>query len=74
MYWDDAAFTLLGVPSKKDVGNYHLTVTAIGKHGDTAKDQFVVQVVPEKQMDDKHKDGKVSCDENVKSVTRTRVA
>lgn len=61
MHWDDAASTLLGVPSRKDMGNYHLSVTAVGKHRDTAKDQFVVQVIPEKLEELKHKDGKVSC-------------
>lgn len=61
MHWDDAAFTLLGVPSKKDVGTYHLSITAVGKHGDTARDQFVVEVIPEKQEEVKHKDGGVSC-------------
>lgn len=60
LHWDDAASTLLGVPLKKDVGSYHLTVRAIGKHGEIAKDQFVVQIVPEKQEELKHKDGKVS--------------
>lgn len=59
MHWDDAASTLLGVPSKKDIGNYHLSVTAVGKHRDTAMDQFVVQVIPEKLEELKHKDGKV---------------
>ncbi|XP_012219868.1 dystroglycan 1 isoform X2 [Linepithema humile] len=71
MYWDDAAFTLLGVPSKKDMGNYHLTVTAVGKHGDTAKDQFVVQVVPEKQEEIKHKDGKTHCDDGEEQMILT---
>lgn len=60
LHWDDAASTLLGVPSKKDLGNYHLSIKAIGKHGDTAKDQFIVQVIPEKQEELKHKDGRVS--------------
>lgn len=59
LYWDDAASTLLGVPSKKDVGNHHLIVKAIGKHGDNAKDAFFVHVVPEKREEVKHKDGKV---------------
>ncbi|XP_018402407.1 PREDICTED: dystroglycan-like isoform X2 [Cyphomyrmex costatus] len=63
MHWDDAVFTLLGVPSKKDMGNYHLSVTAVGKHHDTAKDQFVVQVIPEKLEELKHKDGKTHCDD-----------
>jgi len=69
LHWDDAAFTLLGVPSKKDTGNYHLSVTAVGKNGNAAKDQFVVQVIPEKQEELKHKDGRVSCSENVSPVT-----
>lgn len=60
MHWDDAVSTLLGVPLKKDMGNYHLSVTAVGKHHDTAKDQFVVQVISEKLEELKHKDGKVS--------------
>lgn len=60
MHWDDAAATLLGVPLKEDTGNYHLTVTAFGKHHDTAKDQFIVQVIPEKLEELKHKDGRVS--------------
>ncbi|XP_035724747.1 dystroglycan-like isoform X5 [Vespa mandarinia] len=63
LYWDDAASTLLGVPSKKDAGNHHLIVKAIGKHGDNAKDAFVVQVVPEKREEVKHKDGKSHCKE-----------
>ena len=63
MHWDDAASTLLGVPSKKDMGNYHLSVTAVGKHHDTAKDQFVVQVIPEKLEELKHKDSKTHCDD-----------
>lgn len=73
MHWDDSASTLLGVPLKEDTGNYHLTVTAFGKHRDTAKDQFIVQVIPEKLEELKHKDGRVSgLSENVNSVTRTR--
>ncbi|XP_043683650.1 dystroglycan-like isoform X4 [Vespula pensylvanica] len=63
LYWDDAASTLLGVPSKKDVGNHHLIVKAIGKHGDNAKDAFFVHVVPEKREEVKHKDGKSHCKE-----------
>ncbi|XP_029165406.1 dystroglycan isoform X1 [Nylanderia fulva] len=63
MHWDEAAATLLGVPLKEDTGNYHLTVTAFGKHGDTAKDQFVVQVVSEKLDEVKHKDGTTHCDD-----------
>ncbi|XP_077278186.1 uncharacterized protein LOC143906183 isoform X2 [Temnothorax americanus] len=63
MHWDDAASTLLGVPSKKDMGNYHLSVTAVGKHRDIAKDQFVVQVIAEKLEELKHKDGKTHCDD-----------
>ncbi|KAK2582897.1 hypothetical protein KPH14_008970 [Odynerus spinipes] len=63
LYWDDAASTLLGVPSKKDIGNHHVTVKAIGKHGDSAKDAFVVQVVSEKREEVKHKDGKTHCNE-----------
>lgn len=63
LYWDDAASTLLGVPSKKDIGSHHLSVKAIGKHGDSAKDAFVVQVVPEKREEVKHKDGKTHCNE-----------
>ncbi|XP_018048048.1 PREDICTED: dystroglycan isoform X2 [Atta colombica] len=63
MHWDDAVSTLLGVPSKKDIGNYHLSVTAVGKHHDTAKDQFVVQVIPEKFEELKHKDGKTHCED-----------
>lgn len=59
LYWDDAASTLMGVPSKKDTGSHHLSVKAIGKHGDTAKDLFIVQVVPEKHEELKHRDGKV---------------
>ena len=63
LYWDDAASTLMGVPSKKDVGSHHLSVKAIGKHGDTAKDLFIVQVVPEKHEELKHRDGKTHCNE-----------
>ncbi|XP_076283957.1 uncharacterized protein LOC143210714 isoform X4 [Lasioglossum baleicum] len=63
MFWDDAASTLVGVPSKKDLGSHHLSVKAIGKHGDTAKDLFIVQVVPEKQEELKHRDGRTHCDE-----------
>lgn len=59
LYWDDAASTLMGVPSKKDVGSHHLSVKAIGNRGDTAKDLFILQVVPEKQEELKHRDGKV---------------
>ncbi|XP_014478579.1 PREDICTED: dystroglycan [Dinoponera quadriceps] len=69
--WDDAASTLSGVPSKKDVGSHHLTVKAIGKHGDTAKDQFVVQVVPENQEELKHKDGKTHCDDDEEQTLLT---
>lgn len=63
MFWDDAASTLVGVPSKKDLGSHHLSVKAIGKHGDTAKDLFIVQVVPEKQEELKHRDGRTHCDD-----------
>ncbi|XP_076659252.1 uncharacterized protein LOC143362733 isoform X3 [Halictus rubicundus] len=63
MFWDDAASTLVGVPSKKDMGSHHLSVKAIGKHGDTAKDLFIVQVVSEKQEELKHRDGKTHCNE-----------
>nr|XP_031833366.1 dystroglycan-like isoform X1 [Nomia melanderi]XP_031833367.1 dystroglycan-like isoform X1 [Nomia melanderi]XP_031833369.1 dystroglycan-like isoform X1 [Nomia melanderi]XP_031833370.1 dystroglycan-like isoform X1 [Nomia melanderi]XP_031833371.1 dystroglycan-like isoform X1 [Nomia melanderi] len=63
MYWDDAASTLMGVPSKKDTGSHHLSVKAIGKHGDTAKDLFIVQIVPEKHEELKHRDGKTHCNE-----------
>lgn len=63
MYWDDAASTLVGVPSKKDIGSHHLSVKAIGKHGDTAKDLFIVQVVSEKHEELKHRDGKTHCNE-----------
>ncbi|KZC06723.1 PREDICTED: dystroglycan-like [Dufourea novaeangliae] len=63
LYWDDAASTFMGVPSKKDTGSHHLSVKAIGKHGDTAKDLFIVQVVPEKHEELKHRDGKTHCNE-----------
>ncbi|XP_076166753.1 uncharacterized protein LOC143146387 isoform X2 [Ptiloglossa arizonensis] len=63
LYWDDAASTLMGVPSKKDVGSHRLSVKAIGMHGETVKDLFVVQVVPEKQEELKHRDGKTHCNE-----------
>ncbi|XP_072747306.1 uncharacterized protein [Anoplolepis gracilipes] len=71
MYWDDAASTLLGVPLKEDTGNYHLTVTAFGKHRDTAKDQFVVQVIPEKLEELKHKDGRTHCDDGEEQTVLT---
>ncbi|XP_043258133.1 dystroglycan-like isoform X3 [Colletes gigas] len=61
LYWDDAASTLLGVPSKKDVGSHRLSIKAIGMHGETVKDLFVVQVVPEKHEELKHRDGKTHC-------------
>lgn len=63
MFWDDAASTLVGVPTKKDLGSHHLSAKAIGKHGDTAKDLFIVQVVPEKHEELKHRDGKTHCNE-----------
>ncbi|XP_078052201.1 carbonic anhydrase 1 [Augochlora pura] len=63
MFWDDAASTLVGVPTKKDLGSHHLSAKAIGKHGDTAKDLFIVQVVPEKHEELKHRDGK-NCSQN----------
>ncbi|RLU24041.1 hypothetical protein DMN91_004250 [Ooceraea biroi] len=71
LHWDDAAFTLMGVPSKTDTGNYHLSVTAIGKNGDTAKDQFVVQVIPEKQEELKHKDGRTHCNDGEEQTILT---
>ncbi|XP_025266247.1 dystroglycan isoform X2 [Camponotus floridanus] len=71
MYWDDAAATLLGVPLKEDTGNYHLTVTAFGMHHDTAKDQFVVQVIPEKLEELKHKDGRTHCDDGEEQTVLT---
>ncbi|EFN86632.1 Dystroglycan [Harpegnathos saltator] len=71
LYWDDAASTLSGVPSKKDVGSHHLTVKAISKHGDIAKDQFVVQVIPEKLEELKHKDGKMHCDDDEEQTILT---
>ncbi|XP_076637441.1 uncharacterized protein LOC143349794 isoform X2 [Colletes latitarsis] len=61
LYWDDAASTLMGVPSKKDVGSHRLSIKAIGMHGETVKDLFVVQVVPEKHEELKHRDGKTHC-------------
>ncbi|XP_012153969.1 uncharacterized protein LOC100881230 isoform X3 [Megachile rotundata] len=71
LYWDDAASTLMGIPSKKDVGSHHLSVKAIGKHGDTAKDLFVVQVVPEKHEELKHRDGKTHCNEGEEQTLLT---
>lgn len=59
LFWDDAASSFLGVPSKKDVGQHHVTVTAYGKHGDVAKDSFTIRVEPEKFDEFEHKDGKV---------------
>lgn len=71
MHWDDSASTLLGVPLKEDTGNYHLTVTAFGKHRDTAKDQFIVQVIPEKLEELKHKDGRTHCDDGEEQTVLT---
>ncbi|XP_032681141.1 dystroglycan isoform X2 [Odontomachus brunneus] len=71
LHWDEAASTLSGVPSKKDVGGHHLTVKAISKHGDTAKDQFIVQVVPENLEELKHKDGKTHCNEDEEQTLLT---
>ena len=71
LYWDDAASTLMGVPSKKDAGSHHLSVKAIGKHGDTAKDLFIVQVVPEKHEELKHRDGKTHCNEGEEQTLLT---
>lgn len=61
LYWDDAASTLMGVPTKKDVGRRVLSVKVVPKH-DVAetKDLFVVQVIPEKHEELKHRNGKVS--------------
>ncbi|XP_053985711.1 dystroglycan 1-like isoform X2 [Hylaeus volcanicus] len=63
LYWDDAASTLMGVPSKKDAGSHRLSIKAIGMHGETVKDLFVVQVVPENHEELKHRDGKTHCNE-----------
>ncbi|XP_070162704.1 dystroglycan 1 isoform X2 [Polyergus mexicanus] len=71
MHWDDSASTLVGVPLKEDTGNYHLTVTAFGKHRDTAKDQFIVQVIPEKLEKLKHKDGRTHCDDGEEQTVLT---
>lgn len=61
LYWDDAASTLMGVPTKKDVGSRRLSVKVVPKDDvATTKDLFVVQVVPEKHEELKHRDGKVS--------------
>ncbi|XP_011876234.1 PREDICTED: dystroglycan isoform X2 [Vollenhovia emeryi] len=62
LHWDDAASTLLGVPAEKDVGRYHLSVTAVGKHRDTAEDQFIVQVLPERE--ELNRKGKMRCNED----------
>ncbi|KOC64837.1 Dystroglycan [Habropoda laboriosa] len=61
LYWKDSESTLLGIPTKKDIGSHLLSVKVMGKHDDTAKDLFVVQVVPEKHEELKHKDGKTHC-------------
>lgn len=61
LYWDDAASTVMGVPTKKDVGRRVLSVKVMPKHDvSETKDLFVVQVVPEKHEELKHRDGKVS--------------
>ncbi|OAD62671.1 Dystroglycan [Eufriesea mexicana] len=71
LYWDDAASTLMGVPTKKDVGTHRLSVKVMGKHDDTAKDLFVVQVVPEKHEELKHRDGKTHCNEGEEQTLLT---
>ncbi|CAL7949940.1 unnamed protein product [Xylocopa violacea] len=71
LYWDDAASTLMGIPTKKDVGSHRLSVKVFGKHDDTAKDLFVVQVVPEKYEELKHRDGKTHCDDGEEQTLLT---
>lgn len=58
--WDEAASTLVGVPSKKDLGIHRVTIKAFGRHGDVAKDTFSINVVAEKKDEIVHKDGKVN--------------
>lgn len=68
LYWDDAASTLMGVPTKKDVGSRRLSVKVVPKDDvATTKDLFVVQVVPEKHEELKHRDGKVSFPRSIES-------
>ncbi|XP_012275537.1 dystroglycan isoform X2 [Orussus abietinus] len=64
MFWDEAASTLVGVPSRKDLGQHHVAVKAFGKHGDAARDTFTVRVVPEEHNEVLHKDGKTHCEED----------
>ncbi|XP_026675143.1 dystroglycan isoform X2 [Ceratina calcarata] len=71
LYWDDAASTLMGIPTKKDVGIHHLSVKVKDKHDDTAKDLFVVQVVPENHEQVKHRDGKTHCNDGEEQTLLT---
>ena len=59
LHWDEPANTLLGVPSKKDIGQHRVSIKAFGKHGDVAKDIFIIQVMQDNRDKSKHKDQKV---------------
>ncbi|KAG7203038.1 hypothetical protein KM043_010163 [Ampulex compressa] len=71
MEWDAPASIITGVPARKDIGTHHLSIKAVGKHGDSAKVLCVVQVVPEKQEELKHKDGKTHCSEGEEQTLLT---
>ncbi|XP_046492349.1 dystroglycan 1 isoform X3 [Neodiprion pinetum] len=57
--WDEPASTLVGIPSRKDLGLHNVMIKAVGRHGDFAKDGFSINVVPEKKHEITHKDGKM---------------
>ncbi|XP_046601800.1 uncharacterized protein LOC107220800 isoform X3 [Neodiprion lecontei] len=57
--WDEPASTLVGIPSRKDLGLHNVMIKAVGRHGDFAKDVFSINVVPEKKHEITHKDGKM---------------
>ncbi|XP_034946407.1 dystroglycan isoform X2 [Chelonus insularis] len=60
--FDEATFTLMGVPAKEDIGPHYVSVKAYGMaNNDAADDVFTIQVI-EKYQTDKHKDEKISCD------------
>ncbi|XP_033227907.1 dystroglycan isoform X2 [Belonocnema kinseyi] len=64
LYWDEPANTLLGVPSKKDIGQHRLSIKAFGKHGDVARDFFTVQVLQDNRDKSKHTDKKSHCEDD----------
>ncbi|XP_046746458.1 dystroglycan 1-like isoform X4 [Diprion similis] len=57
--WDEPASTLVGIPSRKDLGLHNVMIKAVGRHDDFAKDVFSINVVPEKKHEITHKDGKM---------------